>query len=101
MGSSNVMWNFNQPLTFDTRLVQTLGVLSQTLVTLSGNIVLVNFMVIEDPLDFNMILGCDYVYAMQVVVSMLLHVMYFNHGEEMVTIDQLYFLDPSPDPIRD
>ena len=27
--------------------------------------------------------------------------MYFNHGEEIVTIDQLDFLDPSPDPTRD
>ena len=58
-------------------------------------------MVIEDPLDFNMLLGRDYVYAMQVVVSTLFHVMYFNHGEEIVTIDQLDFLDPSPNPTRD
>ena len=27
--------------------------------------------------------------------------MYFNHGKEIVTIDQLDFLDPSPDPTRD
>ena len=27
--------------------------------------------------------------------------MYFNHGEEIVTIDQLDFLDPSPNPTRD
>ena len=58
-------------------------------------------MVIEDPLDFNMLLGCDYVYAMQVVVSTFFRVMYFNHAEEIVTIDQLDFLDPSPDPTRD
>ena len=33
--------------------------------------------------------------------STLFCVMYFNHGEEIVTIDQLDFLDPSPDPTRD
>src|SRR5713101_2798432 len=38
---------------------------------------------------------------MQVVVSTFFRVMYFNHGEEIVTIDQLDFLDPSPDPTRD
>ena len=27
--------------------------------------------------------------------------MYFNHGKEIVTIDQLDFLDPYPDPTRD
>ena len=58
-------------------------------------------MVIENPLGFNMLLGHDYVYAMQAVVSTFFHVMYFNHGEEIVTIDQLDFLDPSPDPTRD
>ena len=43
----------------------------------------------------------DYVYSMQVVVSTLFRVMYFNHGEEIVSIDQLDFLDPSPNPTRD
>ena len=77
-----------------------MGIISQTPVTLGGKTVLVDFMVIEDPLDFNMLLGRDYVYAMQAVVSTLFRVMYFNHGEEIVTIDQLDFLDPSPDPTR-
>ena len=35
------------------------------------------------------------------MVSTFFHVMYVNHGEEIVTIDQLDFLDPSPDPTRD
>ena len=78
-----------------------MGILAQTPVNLGGKPVLVDFMVIEDPLDFNMLLGRDYVYAMQAVVSTFFHVMYFNHGEEIVTIDQLDFLDPSPEPTRD
>ena len=48
-----------------------------------------------------MLLGRDYVYSMQAVMSTLFHVMYFNHGKEIVTIDQLDFLDPSPDPTSD
>ena len=78
-----------------------MGILSQTPVTLGGKTVLVDFMVIEDPLDFNMLLGCDYVDAMQTMVSTFFHVMYFNHGEEIFTIDRLDFLDSSPDPSRD
>ena len=58
-------------------------------------------MVIEDPLDFNMLLRIDYVYAMHAMVLTFFHVMYFNHGEEIVTIDQLDFIDPSLDPTRD
>ena len=38
---------------------------------------------------------------MQAVVSTFFHVMYFNHDKEIVTIDQLDFLDPSPEPTRD
>ena len=78
-----------------------MAILAQTPVTLGGNIVLVEFMVIEDPLDFNMLLRHDYFYSMQFVVSKLFRVMYINHGEEIVTINQLDFLDLSPDPTRD
>ena len=48
-----------------------------------------------------MLLGRDYVYAMQAVVSTFFRVMYFNHGEEIFTLDQLDFLDPYPDSTRD
>jgi hypothetical protein len=44
---------------------------------------------VQGPLDFNMILGHDYVYAMNVMVSMLFQVMHFPHNGGIVTIDQL------------
>ena len=81
MGSPILLSNTSQLLAFDRRSSIALGILSQTPVTLGGKTVLVDFMVIEDPLDFNMLLGRDYVYGMQDVVSTLFHVMYFNHGE--------------------
>ena len=91
----------SQLLEFNRRTSIALGIISQTPVTLGGKTILVDFMVIEDPLDFNMLLGCNYVYAMQDVVSTLFHVMCFNHVEEIVTIDQLDFIYPSPNPTRD
>ena len=57
----------NQLLAFNTISIQNLG----------GKNFLVYFMVIEDPLDFNMLLRCDYVYSMKFVVSTLFRVMYF------------------------
>ena len=51
-------------------------------------------MVAQGPLDFNLLLGRDYVYAMKVVVSTLFRVMYFPHDGKIVTIDQLSFLTP-------
>ena len=74
---------------------------TQTPITLGGKIILVDFMVIEDPLDFNIILGCDYVYSMKSMVSTLFGVMYFPHNEIIVTVDQLEFVYPSPNTIVD
>ena len=88
MGSPSLVSTASQLLAFDRRTCIYLGILSQTPVTFGGKTIIVEFMVIEDPLDFNMLLGRDYVYAMQAVVSTLFRVMYFNHGEEIVTIDQ-------------
>ena len=49
-------------------------------------------MVVQVPLDFNMLLGRDYVYSMNVVVSTLFRVMHFPHDGKIVTIDQLSFV---------
>ena len=43
-----------------------------------------------------MLLGCDYVYAMNVVVSMLFWVMHFPHNGSIVTIDQLAYDNHHP-----
>jgi hypothetical protein len=51
--------------------------------------VLIDLLVVPCYLDFNMILGHDYVYAMKDVVSMFFHVMHFPHNEIIVTLDQL------------
>ena len=64
MGSPSLMSTASQLLVFDRRTCISLGILTQTLVTLGGKTVLVDSMVIEYPLDFNMLLGRDYVYAM-------------------------------------
>ena len=101
MGSPSLVSTGSQLLMFDRRTCIALGILSQTPITLGGKTILFEFMVIEDPLDFNMLLGRDYVYSMQAVVSTFFRVMYFNYGEEIITIDRLDFLDPSPDPTRD
>ena len=70
-----------------------LGILPHFPITLGGKIVCMNFMVVQGPLDFNLLLGCDYVYAMKVVVSTLFQVMYFPHDGKIVTIDQLSLLN--------
>ena len=69
MGSPKLVSTTSSLLYFDRRTSISLRILAQTPITLGGNTTLVYLMVIEDPLDFNMLLGHDYVYAMQVMVS--------------------------------
>ena len=89
MKSTSLILIDSQLLAFDRRTSQALGILTQTSITLGGKTVLVDFMVIEDSLDFNMLFGNDYVYAMKAMVSTLFLVMYFPHNESIVTVDQL------------
>ena len=51
-------------------------------------------MVVQGPLDFNLLLRRDYFYAMKVVVSTLFRFIHFPHDGKIVTIDQLSFVTP-------
>jgi hypothetical protein len=44
-------------------------------------------MVVQDPLDFSLLLGRDYVYAMKAIVSTLFRVISFPHDGLVVTVD--------------
>ena len=56
--------------------------------------VYIDVMVVHDPLDFNLLLEEDYVYAMQDFVSTLFRVMCFPHNGNIVTIDHISFIFP-------
>jgi hypothetical protein len=81
-------------LDFNRRSSEPLGILPQSPITLGGKIVCIDVMVVQGPLDFNLLLGWDYVYAMKVVVSTLFQAMCFVHNGNIVTIDQLSFVGP-------
>jgi len=51
-------------------------------------------MVVQEPLDFDLLLGQDYVSAMKAIVSTFFRVIYFPHDGIMVTIDQISFVGP-------
>jgi hypothetical protein len=82
-------------LSFNRRTSQPLGTLPQFPVTLGGKTVFIDVMVVQDPLDFSLLLGRDYVYAMKAIVSTLFHVISFPHDGRVVTVDQLSFIDPA------
>jgi hypothetical protein len=82
-------------LAFNRRTSQPLGTLHQFPVTLGGKTVFIDVMVVQDPLDFSLLLGWDYVYAMKAIVSTLFCVISFPHDGWVVTVDQLSFIDPA------
>jgi hypothetical protein len=62
---------------------------------LEGKTVFIDVMVVQDPLDFYLLLGRDYVYAMKAIVPTLFRVISFPHNGRVVTVDQLSFIDPT------
>jgi hypothetical protein len=82
-------------LAFNRRTSQPLGTVPQFPVTLGGKTVFIDVMVVQDPLDFSLLHGRDYVYAMKAIVSTLFRVISFPHNGRVVTVDQLSFIDPA------
>ena len=49
---------------FNRTISEPLGILPKFSITLEGKTVYIDLMVVRGPLDFNLLLGRDYVYAM-------------------------------------
>jgi hypothetical protein len=58
--------------------------------------VFVEVEVVDAPLDYNLLLGRIWTYAMHVMVSMVFWVLCFSHEGWIVTIDQLSISHPDP-----
>jgi hypothetical protein len=80
--------------TFNRRTSHPLGILPKFPITWGGKNVFIDVMVVHDPLDFDLLHGQDYVYAMKDILSTLFHVISFPHDGRMVTIDKLSFIGP-------
>ena len=64
------------------------------MVELGGKTVSIQVEVVDAPLDYNLLLGRNWFYAMNVVSSTLFRMVQFLHLERIVTIDQLDFCMP-------
>jgi hypothetical protein len=83
---------------FDGRSFQPHGIIPSFPVQLEGKTtVCVEVEVADVSLDYNILLGRSWIYAMKVVVATVFWVLLFPHEDRIVTIDQLSFsrLDPS------
>ena len=69
MGSPQLVLASDLLLTFDRRPSEPLGILPQLPILLGGKTVHLDVMVVQGPLDFNFLIGHDYIYAMKDLVS--------------------------------
>jgi hypothetical protein len=96
LGYPKLVSSLHEFLAFDRHPSKYLGVLPQLPISLGGKTVIVDVIVVEGPLDFNMLLGHDYVYAINTVVFTLFWVMHFPHNGSIVTMDQLAYDNHHP-----
>ena len=70
------------------------GILPHVPVTLARKTVLIDIDVTIAQLDYNLLLGRSYMYAMRAVTSTVFHLMMFPHKGKIVLVDQLTYHDP-------
>ena len=70
------------------------GILHHVPITLSRKIVLIDIEVVNAQLDYNLLLGRSYMYAMRAIASTIFHLMVFCHEGEIMMVDQLTYHDP-------
>jgi hypothetical protein len=83
-------------IAFDGHSFRPHGIIPSFPVQLGGKTVCVEVEVIDAPLEYNLLLGRSWTYAMQAVVATILWVLLFPHEGQIVTIDQLSFSRPDP-----
>jgi hypothetical protein len=69
------------------------GVIPSLSITLEGKSVNVEVEVFDAPLDYNLLLGCSWIDAMNTFVYTLFHVIHFPHQGKVITVDQLAFFN--------
>ena len=65
LGSPQIVPSTDQILDFNQRPTAPLGTLPYFPITLGGRTVCIDVMVVQVPLDFNVLIRCDYVYTME------------------------------------
>jgi len=77
-----------------------LGILLKFPIILGGKTIYIDIMVVQGPLDFNLLLGRGYLYVMGALVYSLFRVVYFPHEGIIVAIDQLSFIGHQAPPFQ-
>ena len=74
---------------FDGQGFHSYGILQDLPIGVEGKTVNLDVEVVDAPLDYNLLLGCSWSYAMTAVVSSVFRLIKFPHNGKIVTLDQL------------
>jgi hypothetical protein len=86
----------NMSTTFDGHSFCPHNILPAFLVQLGGKTVEVEVEVVDSPLDYNLLLGCNWTYPMIFIILSIFCTLCFPHDGKIVMIDQLSFTYASP-----
>ena len=91
LGSPELSQSATMLTAFDGRSFRPYGILPSLKVRLGGKTVAIEVKVVDAPLDYNLLLGQNWMYSMQAVASSLFQVVCFPFNGKIVTIDQTSF----------
>lgn len=92
LGSPSLLLEMRNMTGFNKETSRPLGILPNLPITLIRKTIYMKLMVVQGPLDYNLLLGRDYIYSMGATVSSFFRVMCFTHeGRVVKLIDQLSF----------
>jgi hypothetical protein len=82
--------------TFDGHSFRPHGIIPSFPMQLGGKIMCIEVEVGNASLDYNLLLGRSWTYAMQVMDTTVFRLLLFPHEDQIMTIDQLSFSHPDP-----
>jgi len=74
---------------YDARPSSPEGLFQNVPIELGGKTILIDIEVIDAPLDYNIVFGCSYMYAIKFFTSYVFRTMMFPHNRKIITIEQL------------
>jgi hypothetical protein len=80
---------------YDDRPTSSTGLCQNVPIELGGKTILIDIEVIDAHLDYNILFGCNYMYAMRAVASSVFRMMMFPHNGKIITIDQITHYEPN------
>jgi hypothetical protein len=95
LGSPTLVLSLIVSKEFDRHVFKPHGILTTLPIEIGGKTISIDTEVIDAPLDYNLLLGCTWFYAMKAIASTIFRLLRFPHQGKIVTINQLDYCTPN------